>query len=77
MAAKTLPEKTRLARNVREGDEIQDVNTGMWWRVVGKLHVTSPAQFVSFTFEDGSRSTVHPATLVLSRRLDGDTEVSA
>lgn len=62
-----MPEKYRLARNIREGMEIRDVDTGEWLRVTSALHITAPLQVSSFKLADGSETSAHPRQKVMSR----------
>jgi hypothetical protein len=79
MTARALPEKYRLARNVREGYEIRTNcpihQTEHWLPVTDVLEVLAPIAFVSFTVGDtgldclGDTFTVRPNRAVYSRRV--------
>lgn len=63
-----LPEKYRRATNIKVGYEIR-LKDGTWAEVATQMHVTSPANFVTFTLTNGVRVTQHPRDEIMSRKV--------
>ena len=64
---KLLPEKYRLAQNLKEGMEVPDNRDGKWYGITNVLRIYSPINCVCVTFDDGGDATYHPKDQVMSR----------
>jgi hypothetical protein len=62
-----LPERYRLAYNITPGFELQGVDNE-WIRVERQLHITFPANIVTFALADGRDVTFPARTKLMSRR---------
>lgn len=63
---KVLPEKYRLAQNLKEGMEVRDAE-GVWWEITSILRIYSPLNIVDCTFSDGMHAPYNPKDQVMSR----------
>lgn len=62
-----MSERQLLARNVRKGMQVKDLDSGEWMTVQDTLHITSPAKVLVLFFSDGTRTYIHPSGRVLCR----------
>lgn len=71
-----MPERTLLARNVREGMQTKNLSNGEWVTVESKIHITSPLKVLTLWFTDGTRTSLPPSTRVLCRDATDSEEVN-
>lgn len=63
---KALPEKYRLAQNLKEGMEVRDTE-GIWWEITSILRIYSPLNIVRVEYSDGMHTPYDPKDQVMSR----------
>jgi hypothetical protein len=64
---KVLPEKCRLACNLKEGMEVIDYRDDKWYAITDILRIYSPINVVSVSFADGSTANYSARDQVMSR----------
>lgn len=63
---KVLPEKYRLAQNLKEGMEVRDAH-GEWAAITSVLRIYKPLNIVRVSYEDGLMNAFAPKDEVMSR----------
>lgn len=63
---KVLPEKYRLAQNLKEGMEVRDAD-GEWAAITSILRIYKPLNIVRVSYEDGLMNAFAPKDEVMSR----------
>lgn len=75
MSARTLPERYRLARDVKPGWEVL-MDDGEWARVKGWFRYDSPTQpsVVVLRFTDGSEGRSWASDELMTRKVRGEAD---
>jgi len=63
---KVLPEKYRLAQNLKEGMEVRD-RYGEWAAITSILRIYKPLNIVRVSYDDGLMNVFQPKDEVMSR----------
>jgi hypothetical protein len=69
-----MPERDLLARNVREGMQVKDLDTGEWLTVQAVLNIAKPLKVLHMSFADGTSAAMDPSGRVRCRNAEDGSD---
>lgn len=69
-----MPERDLLARNVREGMQVKDLDSGQWLTVKTVLNITAPIKVLHMAFADGTTAAMDPRSRVHCRNAEDGSD---